>query len=128
MAPESEQQSIDSVKLNQQQSDQKTVTLIKRVNERTLLAGNVGVSIQVKHNLALRSEFSTRINLTLKDSQIIESEIKSKTNSPQIEDKSDERIPLNERDITHISSDEVVRKKYQSIQMILENDFDQGIP
>jgi len=89
--------------------------LIKRVNERTLFAGNVGVNIQVKHNLALRSEFSTRINLTLKDSQTIESEIKSKTNTSSIDDKSDNPIPLNERDIVNISSDELVRKKYQSI-------------
>ena len=60
-------------KQKHEQSMYENVTIIKRVTERTLTAENVFVSIQVKHNLALRAEYATRISLTLKDSQTTES-------------------------------------------------------
>lgn len=49
------------------------VTVIERVTERTLLAKNVFVSIQAKHNLALRAEFMTSLDLTLNDCQTVTS-------------------------------------------------------
>lgn len=44
------------------------VTIIKRVIERTFFAENIYVSVQAKHNLALRAEFMCRLDFTLNDS------------------------------------------------------------
>lgn len=74
------------------------------------------VSIQAKHNLALRAEYMTKLDLTLNDCQTIESQV---INRPQQSEGAANVIPLQERDIVNISLDEVFLNKQNYITMQL---------
>lgn len=86
--------------------------MIKRTIERTLTAENVSINIQVKHNLAFKKEYSTRITMTLKDQQITESKINKEG---LIQDFNG--IKTIQRDILKIEKDEIVIKRDNLITM-----------
>ena len=75
------------------------VTIVKRVIERTLIAEKVYVSVQAKHNLALRAEYLTWIDLIFDVKQTIESLVQRAEYS------------LNERDTVNVSKDEIILSK-----------------